>query len=201
MVFTVGLTGGIASGKTTVTNYFARKGVTVVDADIIARDVVKPETTALDTIGTHFGKSILTKEGTLNRKKLRDIIFNDSQQKEWLEALLHPIIRQQIVEQLQRTSALYAVLVSPLLLETKQHLLVNRIMVVDVPEKEQILRTMKRDQCTEEQAKSIIKTQLSRKERAKHADDLVDNDVSLPALYKHLEILHQKYLKVAESFN
>lgn len=198
MTFTVGITGGIASGKTTVTHYFNQKGIQIVDADIVAREVVAPQTSALTEIRKHFGSNILNKDGSLNRKYLRNIIFNDLQKKQWLEALLHPLIRQQIIQKLKQATSSYPILVSPLLLETKQYLLVNRIMVIDVPEEQQIARTMKRDQCTQEQAKSIIGTQLSRKEREKHADDLVYNNGSLSSLYSQLEQLHTAYLKAAE---
>ncbi|KEI72828.1 dephospho-CoA kinase [Endozoicomonas elysicola] len=194
--FTVGVTGGIGSGKTAVTNFFASKDITVVDADIAARVVVEPGKPALAGIAQRYGPDILVNDN-LDRRKLRTIIFDDADERKWLERLLHPIIREQIVHELSSAESSYAVLVSPLMLETNQHELVDRVLVVDVPESIQIERTMARDQMTEEQTRQILNSQIQREQRVAKADDIVDNSGSLDQLHHSLEKLHQFYLSLA----
>ncbi|MCY4177130.1 MAG: dephospho-CoA kinase, partial [Endozoicomonadaceae bacterium] len=152
---------------------------------------------ALTAIEKHFGHNVIQNDGTLNRKYLRHIIFNDLAEKKWLEDLLHPLIGQQIVVKLQQITTPYAILVSPLLLETTQSSLVNRVLVIDTPEEAQIKRAASRDNETEEHIKAIIKTQLSPADRLKKADDTVINNGSLQALYEKLDILHSSYLIMA----
>ena len=197
MVFTVGITGGISCGKTTAANYFADKGVNVIDADLISRDMVKLGTPALKSIHTHFGSRVMNKDGTLHRKALRHIIFNDASQKKWLEDLLHPLIRKQIVQSIQSATSDYCILVSPLLLETGQHLLVDRILVINTTEAQQVDRTILRDRTTTTQAQAVIDAQLSPQERQKQADDLVENHGSIASLHQQLSRLHQYYLQLA----
>ena len=192
----IGVTGGIGSGKTAVTDYFAHQGITVVDADLAARVVVKPGRPALAAIAERHGSDILADDGSLDRRKLRDIIFKDDREKVWLEQLLHPQIRDQILRELKESSSAYTVLVSPLLVETDQHLMVDRILVVDVPVEIQIKRTMSRDGMTEEQTLAIINKQASREQRQKKADDLIDNSGSLEQLHQQLASLHQNYLQL-----
>ena len=195
-LFTVGITGGIGSGKSAVANYFAGQGICIVDADIIARSVVEPGTNALVAITERFGHDILT-NGQLDRKKLRTIIFAAADKRRWLENLLHPLIEQQIIAQLSQATSRYAVLVSPLMLEIGQHALVDRVLVVDVPECIQIERTMTRDQMTEEQTRQILSSQISREQRLAKAHDIVDNSGTLAQLHQYLEPLHQRYLRLA----
>ena len=195
-LFTVGITGGIGSGKSAVANYFAGQGICIVDADIIARSVVEPGTNALVAITERFGHDILT-NGQLDRKKLRTIIFAAADKRRWLENLLHPLIEQQIIAQLSQATSRYAVLVSPLMLEIGQQALVDRVLVVDVPECIQIERTMTRDQMTEEQTRQILSSQISREQRLAKAHDIVDNSGTLAQLHQYLEPLHQRYLRLA----
>ena len=192
----IGITGGIGSGKTAVTDYFASLGITVVDADQAARIVVEPGKPALTKIAGHH-TDILMPDGSLNRRKLRDIIFADNNEREWLEQLLHPLIRKQILEEISASESAYTILVSPLLLETDQSQLVDRLLVVDVPESVQIERTMHRDRVTEEQTRAILAKQADRQQRLDKADDTVNNSGSLEQLYPQLDKLHQKYLKLS----
>ena len=194
--FTVGVTGGIGSGKSAVADFFASKGVCIVDADIAARVVVEPGTRALAAIAEHFGGEILT-NGQLDRRKLRAIIFARADERKWLENLLHPLIKEQIIALLSQATSSYAVLVSPLMLETGQQTLVDRVLVVDVPESVQIERTMARDQMTEEQTRQILNSQIDRTQRLAKAHDVVDNSGSLAQLHQSLEPLHQRYLRLA----
>ena len=197
MSLVIGVTGGIGSGKTAVTDYFATLGITVVDADQAARIVVEPGQPALEKIA-HRHKGILQEEdGSLNRRKLRDIIFASDSERVWLEQLLHPLIREQIITELKASVSPYSILVSPLMIETDQHLLADRVLVVDVPVELQIARTISRDNMTEEQARSILAKQATREERREKADDIVDNSQSLEQLYPQLDKLHQHYLKLA----
>jgi dephospho-CoA kinase len=193
--FIVGLTGGIGSGKTTVANIFATLNIVIVDADIVAREVVAPQTIALAEITRHFGADILQADGFLNRAKLREIIFTDNSQKAWLNNLLHPIIRQECTRQLQLAESAYAILSAPLLLENNMHPLVNRVLVVDVSEEIQIKRTMRRDQNSLQQTRSIMSSQFSRQQRLALADDVLDNnDTDLTVLTNQIKKLHQQYL-------
>ena len=195
-LFTVGVTGGIGSGKSAVADYFASQGICIVDADIVARVVVEPGTKALAQITERFGNDILI-NGQLDRGKLRTIIFAAPDERKWLENLLHPLIEQQIIDQLGQVTSRYAVLVSPLMLEIGQQALVDRVLVVDVPEHIQIERTMTRDQMTEEQTRQILNSQISREQRLAKAHDIVDNSGSLAQLHHYLEPLHQRYLRLA----
>ncbi len=193
----IGVTGGIGSGKTAVTDYFAEQGITVVDADLAARVVVEPGRPALTAIAERHGSDILETDGSLNRRQLRDIIFKDDSERVWLEQLLHPLIRDQILQELKESRSEYTVLVSPLLVETDQHVIVDRILVVDVPVTVQIERTMVRDGVTEEQTLAIINKQASRELKREKANDIVDNSGSLEGLHQQLQALHQTYLQLA----
>ncbi|AMO55721.1 dephospho-CoA kinase [Endozoicomonas montiporae] len=198
MSLVIGVTGGIGSGKTSVTDYFASLGIVVVDADQAARVVVEPGQPALEAIAQRYDGILHPEDGSLNRRKLREIIFANDDEKVWLEQLLHPLIREQIISELKASESPYTILVSPLMIETDQHLLTNRILVVDAPEDIQIARTINRDSMTEAQTRSIIAKQATREERKSRADDLVDNSQSLEQLYQQLDKLHQLYLHLAE---
>jgi dephospho-CoA kinase len=190
----LGLTGGIGSGKSAAAQCFVDLGVHLVDADHAARWVVEPGRPALAQIAEHFGPSVLQADGTLNRSALRELIFKDLQQRVWLESLLHPLIREEIRQYLARAESAYAILVSPLLLETSQHQMVQRVLVIDVPESVQIERTVLRDKTNEEQVRAILKAQASRDERLSRADDVIVNDRDPAWLKSEVERLHHYYL-------
>jgi len=196
-MFVVGLTGGIGSGKTAVSDRFKAKGITVVDADVVAREVVEPGTPALQQIAEHFGNDILQTDGTLNRAALRTRVFKDEAERKWLEQLTHPLIGQAIFNQLAAAKSSYVLFVSPLLIETSQRQLAERILVVDVPVETQVARTMTRDNNNETQVKAIIATQASREQRLAKADDVIVNDQGLAHLDAEVERLHQFYLELA----
>lgn len=198
-MFIVGLTGGIGSGKTAASDMFQHLGISVVDADIVAREVVEPGQPALNSIVEHFGEDILTNEKSLDRAKLRQRIFDNSTEKKWLEALLHPVIREEIKRQLNACTSPYTILVSPLLFETRQNLLVNRTLLIDVPEEIQLNRASSRDRNSIEQIQKIIDNQLPRKVKQERADDVILNDMSLDDLRKKIEQLHIKYLHISKN--
>tara|TARA_Y100001933_G_scaffold184143_1_gene182948 strand:- start:4020 stop:4619 length:600 start_codon:yes stop_codon:yes gene_type:complete len=192
----LGLTGGIGSGKSTVARLFGKQGVHWVDADDVARQVVEPGTPALQAIAGHFGRDVLTPEGTLDRARLRQIVFADPEQRAWLESLLHPIIRAELVRQLTLSDDArpYVLLVSPLLLETDQHELVRRVIVVDVPVEVQLQRTMARDNNTREQVQRIIDAQMPRAQRLARADVDIDNSRPLEDVERQVRDWHQRFL-------
>ncbi|MDH1262325.1 dephospho-CoA kinase [Pseudomonas sp. GD03944] len=190
----LGLTGGIGSGKSAVAQLFIEQGVHLVDADHAARWVVEPGRPALEKIVEHFGSEILQADGQLDRTALRARVFSDAEERRWLEALLHPLIGQEIMQYLAKAESPYAILVSPLLIESGQRALTQRILVVDAPEHLQIERTMLRDQATAEQVQAILKAQAIREERLRHADDVLLNDRDLDWLRSEVERLHTFYL-------
>lgn len=192
--YLVGLTGGIGSGKSAAAELFERRGIRVIDADNVAREVVEPGSAALEKIAAHFGPEILTTGGALDRPQLRDIIFTNPDAKKWLEALLHPLINQRIRDQLTSADSPYAILVSPLLLETAQHKLVDRVVVIDCPEQAQIARASARDGSDAEQIKAIMATQMDRQTRLAKADDILHNHGPLHTLEHQVDALHQRYL-------
>jgi dephospho-CoA kinase len=193
----IGLTGGIGSGKTAATEHFQQLGITVVDADVVAREVVVPGTPALAQIVAHFGEQILDASGALDRAQLRQIIFSNPAEKSWLEALLHPLIREEILHQLNQASSPYVILVSPLLFETGQHLLVDRTLLIDAPETLQITRASARDNNSEQSIRNIIASQMPRAQKLAMADDVICNDRDLATLQANVVTQHQKYLELA----
>ncbi len=195
--FIVGVTGGIGCGKTTLMQCFAALGVQAVDADIVAREVVLPGTPCLNAIQQHFGSAILLENGELNRAALRQRVFSNSADKAWLEQLLHPAIRQALLQQLAQLTSPYALLVAPLLLENGLNAYVNRVLVIDLPEPLQLQRAMTRDNASEQQIKAIMAAQLSRQDRLARADDIINNDASMAALQAQVERLHPFYLQQA----
>lgn len=197
--FIVGLTGGIGSGKSAACDSFAQRGIVIVDADIVAREVVEPGCASLEKIQSHFGDHILQPDGTLNRGKLREIIFVDPAEKKWLESVLHPLINTEIRRKLSEAQSDYAILASPLLLETQQFQLVDRILVIDVSEQLQIERASHRDGTSQAQIKAIMQTQLSRQERCARSDDIILNHGDIHELGSQVAKLHQLYLKLARS--
>ncbi|KAA8733700.1 dephospho-CoA kinase [Acinetobacter qingfengensis] len=194
----IGLAGGIGSGKTAASQWFEQQGITVVDADIVAREVVQPDSLALQRICHAFGEWVLLDDGQLNRKALREYIFNHPEARQQLEEITHPIIRQEILRQLQMAQSPYVILVSPLLFETKQHHLVQRTLLIDVPESLQLQRATQRDVQSTEQIAKIIATQMPRAKKQQLADDIVINDGHLEHLYQQLQPLHTYYLSLAK---
>lgn len=194
-MFVVGLTGGIGSGKTAASDIFKSLGVNIVDADIVAREVVEPGRPALKEITQHFGADILLTDGSLNRAKLRTCIFSNPSDKSWLEELLHPIIRQEIQHQLNDSKAAYSILVSPLLFETDQSKLVNRTLLIDVPVNVQLERAALRDNNSTEQIQKIIDSQLPRDDKLSKADDVICNDKDLASLESKIKDKHHFYLE------
>jgi len=195
--FIVGLTGGIGSGKSEVSRRFARLGILVVDADQIAREVVEPGEPALAEICAHFDTQLLNDRGELKRAQLRDIIFSNPEEKAWLESCLHPRINQRVRARLSEASSPYAILESPLLLETTQHQLVNRVLVIDTSEASQLERASRRDQKSRAQIQAIMATQISRAERLAKAQDVIHNNGDLSELDTQVAQLHQQYLLLA----
>jgi len=192
--FTVGLTGGIGSGKTTIANFFAELGIDIIDADIAARKVVEAKSSALVQISQHFGPQFIQADGTLNRPLLRSQIFNNEHDKLWLNNLLHPLIRQQMLDEIQLSQSPYCLLVAPLLIENNLQSLVERVLVIDVSESEQIKRTLLRDPSSQDEIKRIITSQIPRKDRLLHADDIIDNSkIDLTLIKKNVIKLDQKY--------
>jgi dephospho-CoA kinase len=197
MGFVVGVTGGIGSGKSAVTQRFEQHGIDVVDADIAARQVVEPGRPALAAIADHFGREILLPDGNLDRAALRQRVFADEEQRLWLEQLTHPLIGEEILQQLGASTSPYAILASPLLLETSQKALTHCVVVVDVPEAVQLQRTMARDANDEAQVKRIMAAQIDRQSRLAGADYVIDNSGSLAALDEAVASLHATLLQRA----
>ncbi|QSX34006.1 dephospho-CoA kinase [Shewanella avicenniae] len=192
--YIVGLTGGIGCGKTTVANIFAELGVTVVDADIIAREVVAKGSDGLHKIVQHFGSEILTDNQELDRAKLRERIFQTPAEREWLNQLLHPLIRQRMLQQCHDAASPYALMVVPLLFENRLERLVNHTLVIDIAEETQIARTIARDHVSKTQVVNIIASQISREQRLAKADDVISNQGDVDALRSQILALHNKYL-------
>jgi len=190
----LGLTGGIGSGKSAVSAIFEELGIQVVDADIVAREVVEPGSVGLTKITAHFGDEILTRNGTLDRAKLRAIIFADESQKQWLNNLLHPLIRESMLSQLKQATSNYVILVAPLLFENGLEKYCNHTLLIDVPVDVQITRTTARDNVSVELAKQIIASQMSRADKQQKAGDILDNNRPLEEVKTDVQKLHEKYL-------
>ncbi|GKW54175.1 dephospho-CoA kinase [Pseudoalteromonas sp. NCCP-2140] len=190
----LGLTGGIGSGKSAVSAMFEELGIQVVDADIVAREVVEPGSVGLTKITAHFGDEILTRNGTLDRAKLRAIIFADESQKQWLNNLLHPLIRESMLSKLKQAGSEYVILVAPLLFENGLEKYCNHTLLIDVPVDVQITRTTARDNVSVELAKQIIASQMSRADKQQKAADILDNNRPLAEVKTDVQKLHKKYL-------
>lgn len=196
MSLCVGLTGGIGCGKTTVSKLFAEQGVGIIDTDIIAHQVTQPHGIAMPTIAKAFGSDYLSKDGALNRNKMRTLIFSNAQAKQQLEDILHPLILAQAKNELQQLQTQpYVIIVVPLLFTSPNfQQLIQRVLVVDCAEKTQIARVMARNQMNETEARQIIAQQTPRAERTNRADDVILNDFSLDDLAKQVNTLHKIYL-------
>lgn len=195
MVTVIGLTGGIASGKTTAAKLFAELGVPIIDADEISHQLTKPDAVGYDAIVKRFGDTILHIDKTINRKKLRRIIFQNKIQRRWLENLLHPLIRQTMKEAIAKVQSPYCICVIPLLAESKGIDFIDRVLVIDTPLELQVERAKKRDETNTKAIQKIIDAQASQQERLKMADDVLVNDGDLEVLAAAVKRLHEQYIK------
>lgn len=199
-MFTVGLTGGIGSGKSTVADCFAALGVPVIDTDVIARDLTAPNGAALQEIRAVFGEAVMQADGTLDRAALRRRVFADSAARRQLEAILHPRIRQGVGDMLATLTPPYALIVIPLLVETGGYReMLNRVLVVDCPEDVQIARVKARNGLADDEIKAILAAQAGRAERLAVADDIIVNSATAEALRAEVAALHQRYLALAST--
>lgn len=210
-MFTVALTGGIASGKSTVARYFAELGVSIIDADQIGREFVDNSAEIHKQLVARFGTSLLKKDGAIDRDKLRAIIFSQPREREWLELLLHPLIYQEIKHSIQKAKGVYTLVVIPLLLENRtskllkkkpsstNYIKLDRILLVTAPRELQIQRTRERDLLEKDQINAILSAQISPIESIKQADDIIHNESNLQSLYKSTQALHEKYLSLIPS--
>jgi len=195
----IALTGGVGSGKSTVSSLFAELGIDIIDTDTIARDIVKPGMPALLEITEHFGSGIVDKEGALKRTQLRKKIFAKPQEKQWLENLLHPLIREQVRQRVAVSESPYCIVVIPLFFETKRYEAINRILVVEASKEMQIQRVMDRDNCSEVEVERIMQSQVSDQTRREGADDIIENNGSIERLREQVLALHERYLNLCQS--
>jgi len=196
----VGLTGGIGSGKSTAARRFEELGVPIIDADVIARNVVEPGKPALEEVIAAFGEKVVNSDGELDRTELRKIVFENKEHKALLESILHPRIYDEILRQLDHLSSPYCIVVIPLLAESKRNYPLDRVLVIDLPHTLQLERTSARDQQSEEKIDKIIQSQSSREKRLGLADDIVENSGTVELLNERIHLLHQKYTKLAHQF-
>ncbi len=194
----VGLTGGIGSGKTTVCNFFSELGVPIIDADCISRELVQPGKPGLNTIVEQFGNCVLDNKGQLKRSYLRDVIFNDKQQRQKLESILHPLVYAEIQKQTMSTQSPYCIIAIPLLLETNAQKQVDRILVIDTSIEQQLARTEQRDKVNRQDIEKILNSQIPRESRLEAADDIIVNMSDLESIKKQVEQLHKSYLDMAK---
>lgn len=199
MTMIVGLTGGIGSGKSTVEKIFMALGVTVIDADQIAQSLSEPGMAGYQAITEHFGADVLQPNGHIDRRKLRDIIFNDEAERRWMENTLHPLVRHEMLTRAAQSNAAYCILSIPLLTETKNFDNIDRVLVVDAPEELQISRSCERDHMLPQQIEKIMQAQSSRDERLTYADDVILNDQSIDDLQHEVELLHKCYTKLSHN--
>jgi dephospho-CoA kinase len=191
--FTIGLTGGIASGKSTVSDLFEDLGCPVIDADVIARQVVEPNSIGLNQLTNTFGNEIILQDQTLDRKKLRNIVFNNNALLTQLNDILHPLIHKNIMNQIQQVKTHYCIIVIPLLCESNRYNWLDRVLVVDVSKHTQFTRLKKRDNITHELASHMIDSQCSREQRLNIADDVINNELSIDELQSHVKRLNSLY--------
>lgn len=190
----LGVSGGIGSGKTAATDHFQTLGIDVIDADIVAREIVQIGESALADIAEHFGQNVLQADGTLNRAVLREIVFADPAQRKALEAITHPAIRQRLHEQCMAAQSPYAILASPLLWESGQATLTQRSLLIDASEATQLARASQRDGVSEAQIRAIMAAQWTREQRLAAADDVISNEGSVAELQQQINDIHQTYL-------
>jgi dephospho-CoA kinase len=200
MIFTVGLTGGIGCGKSRAADLFAELGTTVVDTDEISRELTGPGGGAVPAIEQAFGSAYVQADRSMNRAAMRTVVFGDPEAKAHLEAILHPLIRAKARSLLEQAKSPYAIVVVPLLFETGAYRdVVDRVAVVDCDESRQIARVKARSGLTEDEVRAIMATQIDRKRRLEHADDVLNNDRDLNALRSQVQSLHERYLAMARA--
>lgn len=194
--YIVGLTGGIGSGKSTVADLFAMHGIDYVDVDKVSREIVLPGSELLSIISTRYGESILNADLSLDRAKLRHIIFSNLEEKRWLESVTHPLIKKLTIEKIRRSKSKYCLLVHPLLFETGQDQICQTVIAISVPLDVQVARVCSRDKTTKEDALKIMNTQLSNQERTSKAKYVIENTGNLDELGDKVSLLHQKILNI-----
>ena len=199
MAFAVGLTGGIGSGKTTISDLFAELGVDVIDTDEISRALTGKAQPAVAQIAEQFGPDVVAADGSLNRDRMREIAFSAPEAREILQGILHPLIRAEVQRRLAASAKLYALVVVPLLVESRGYDFADRVLVIDCSEEQQIERVMHRSGLSRDQVKAIMATQASRSERLAAADDVINNDGEMADLRSQVEKLHRQYLSLSES--
>ena len=197
-MYRVGLTGGIGSGKTTVTNMFEKLGARIIDADIIVRELSGSGKPAYQAILQLFGTEVVDENQELRRPLIRQMIFLNAELKTRLEAILHPLVRTEIDQRIMKNSHPYGIISIPLLFEGNSAYNIDRILVIDAPEKLQIARAASRDGVDCEDVQNIIATQISRKQRLERADDVIINDADIASLQSQVRLLHDKYLQLAD---
>jgi len=198
-VYRIGLTGGIASGKSTVANLFAALGITIVDTDLLAREVVAPGSALLPRIAGHFGADVLQKDGSLDRAALRSRVFANPAERQWLERLTHPAIRELTDKRCESATSDYVIVAIPLLVETAGAERFDRVLVVDCSPEIQFARLQARDGASRAEAERMLAAQATREQRLAVADDVITNDGDLAALREQVEKLHRQYLKLASA--
>ena len=198
-VYRIGLTGGIASGKSTVANLFAALGITIVDTDLLAREVVAPGSALLPRIAGHFGAQVLQKDGSLDRAALRSRVFANPAERQWLERLTHPAIRELTDKRCESATSDYVIVAIPLLVETAGAERFDRVLVVDCSPEIQLARLQARDGTTRAEAQRMLAAQATREQRLAVADDVITSDGDLAALREQVEKLHRQYLKLASA--
>ncbi|WP_392552844.1 dephospho-CoA kinase [Orbus wheelerorum] len=201
MPYIVALSGGIASGKSTVANLFAKLGAQVVDADIIAKKVVEKGSLALKHIVEYFGQDILLADGNLNRAKLREVIFNQQQHRIWLNQYLHPIIQRETTLQISKLDSPYVLWVVPLLIENNLQKQADRVLIIDTPVDIQIERLKNRDNISEDLAKNMLLSQATNADRISYADDVIVNNGDTSELSSQVKLLHNMYLKLSQNYS
>ncbi len=199
-MFVVALTGGVAAGKSTVAEHFAKLGIVIIDTDELAKALVQPGTAMMDDVAEHFGDEFKKPDGSLNRPKVREHIFSHPEERTWLENLMHPYIRRNMKKEAEQAGSPYVIAQIPLLLETQPNDILDHVLVVDVPEKEQIRRVQKRDDISAKLAKQMLEAQASREDRLAIANDVIVNDGRPEDLSIRVLELHKKYLKMAEDY-
>ena len=199
MPFIIGLTGGIGCGKTSASKVFASLGVDIIDTDLIARDLTQPNGAAINAIRELFGNACITSDGALDRNRMRQLIFSDSSSRRKLEKILHPFIFSEATRRAKLTKPPYAIMVIPLLFETNDYdRIIQRSLVIDCDEKNQIRRTMKRSKLSEQEVRAIMASQISRQQRLQKADDVIVNNNHLSDLQKQVNEHHQKYIALSK---
>ncbi len=201
MPFRVGLTGGVATGKSTVSQLFSELGATIIDADVIARQLLEKDTDCYKQVIQLFGNTITFADGEINRALLRELVFSDATAKHQLEKILHPEVRKQMLAAAEKCETAYCIFVVPLLVEADMLDLVDRILVIDIPEVTQLERLIKRDKLTKSQAQNILNNQATRQQRMQVANDLIDNQNDINLLKDKVEQLHHFYRELALKYN